>query len=373
MNLMSALPTDPVRSHLGVVDLFKALAAQLIVLHHLALYGPMSDRAWPIAPGLLGWLADEARIAVQVFLVVGGFLAARALAPHGLPDMANPAGAVLRRFAKLVLPYLAAMLLAVAASAAARAWMTHDSIPAAPTPGQLAAHALLLQDVLGAEALSAGIWYIAIDFQLYALLAALLWLAARVIPQRHRSLGVILAVAAAMTASLLHFNRDPRWDAWAVYFAGSYGLGVLAWWASDGRRSRAAFFLLLAAMTIPALIALAVDFRVRIAVALFVALMLVALVRSNRMSMVSRLPAIAFLGRISYALFLVHFPVCLLVNAAFTRFAPADPWVQAGGMLAAWLASIAAAAAFHRHVEIPLGRGAFPWSRRNARAERLAP
>lgn len=370
---MSPLSTAAVRPHLGVVDLFKAAASQLIVLHHLAFYGPMSDRAWPLAPGLLGWLADEARIAVQVFLVVGGFLAAKTLAPHGLPDRANPAEAVLRRFAKLVLPYLAALLLAVAASAAARTWMTHESIPASPAAAQLAAHALLLQDVLGVEALSAGIWYIAIDFQLYALLAALLWLAARAAPDRHRSRAVMLAVAAAMTASLLYFNRDPGWDAWAVYFAGSYGLGVLAWWACDRERSRAAFMLLLAALTIPALIALAVDFRIRIAVALLTALMLVVLVRKDRMPVIARLLAIGYLGRISYALFLVHFPVCLLVNAAFTRFAPADPWVQGGGMLAAWLASIAAAAAFHRHIEIPLSRGPFPWARRSARPTTLAP
>jgi peptidoglycan/LPS O-acetylase OafA/YrhL len=62
------------------------------------------------------------------------------------------------------------------------------------------------------------------------------------------------------------------------------------------------------------------------------------------------------LARTSYSVFLIHFPVCLLVNAAFTRFVPADPVLQGVGMLTAWCASLAAGAAFHRWVEVPLGR-----------------
>ena len=55
----------------------------VIVLHHLAFYGPMSDHAAPLMPGLIHWLADPARMVVQVFLVVGGYLAALSLAPEG--------------------------------------------------------------------------------------------------------------------------------------------------------------------------------------------------------------------------------------------------------------------------------------------------
>jgi len=33
-----------------LVDLIKAVAAQLIVLHHLAWYGPMSDTAASLSP-----------------------------------------------------------------------------------------------------------------------------------------------------------------------------------------------------------------------------------------------------------------------------------------------------------------------------------
>ena len=72
-----------VRSQFGLINLMKAGAAQLIVLHHLAFYGPMSDHVRPMWPSLIEWLSDTARIAVQVFLVIGGFLAAKSLWPAG--------------------------------------------------------------------------------------------------------------------------------------------------------------------------------------------------------------------------------------------------------------------------------------------------
>ena len=44
----------------------------------------MSDIAQPLAPDLMAWLYDYARMAVQIFLVLGGYLAAASLAPEGV-------------------------------------------------------------------------------------------------------------------------------------------------------------------------------------------------------------------------------------------------------------------------------------------------
>jgi peptidoglycan/LPS O-acetylase OafA/YrhL len=339
----------------GVINLLKAVAAQLIVLHHLAFYGPMADHVRPILPDLIDWLAGSARIAVQVFLVVGGFLAARSLAPSAQPVMADPLGAVWRRYAKLAPPFIAATLIAALASALARQWMEHDSISDPATLGQLAAHALLAHGVLGYPSLSAGAWYVAIDFQLYALMVALLWLAARIRPVRRPWL-VPAMVAAGCALSFLYFNLDPDWDNWAPYFFGSYGLGLAAWWASDPRRKPRGAVLVQAAIFLPALLALAIDFRSRLALALMVACALVICGRAQVGGAGRAWRAVDALARTSYSVFLIHFPVCLLVNAAFTRLAPADPVLQGLGMLAAWGASLAAGAAFHRWIEIPLGR-----------------
>ena len=63
-----------------------------------------------------------------------------------------------------------------------------------------------------------------------------------------------------------------------------------------------------------------------------------------------------YVAKISYSIFLVHFPVCLVVNAAFTRFAPAQPEWQLAGVVSAWMISVGAGAVFCRWVEAPLGR-----------------
>ena len=52
----------------------------------------------------------------------------------------------------------------------------------------------------------------------------------------------------------------------------------------------------------------------------------------------------------------MHFPVCLVVNAAFTRFVPDNAYLQGAGVLCAWAASVAAGAVFYHCVETPLGR-----------------
>jgi len=340
----------------GVINLLKAVAAQLIVLHHLAFYGPMADHVRLILPDLIDWLAGSARIAVQVFLVIGGFLAAKSLAPSAQPVMVDPLGAVWRRYAKLAPPFIAATLIAAVASVLANQWMEHHSISAPATVSQIAAHAVLAHGVLGFPSLSAGAWYVAIDFQLYAMVVVILWLAARISGPVRRAWLVPSLVAIGSALSLLHFNLDSDWDNWAPYFFGSYSLGLAAWWAGDPRRKTRGAVLVQAAIFLPALLALAVNFRSRLALAMMVACTLVIFGRTQFSDGGRLLAAVNALARTSYSVFLIHFPVCLLVNAAFTRFVPPDPVLQGVGMLTAWGASLAAGAAFHRWIEVPLGR-----------------
>ncbi|HWW72467.1 MAG TPA: acyltransferase [Duganella sp.] len=343
-------------SQFGLINLLKAGAAQLIVLHHLAFYGPMADHVRPMWPGLIDWLGNSARLAVQVFLVIGGFLAAKSLSPLGHAGLADPFGAIWRRYAKLAPPFMVATLLAAAASALAGKLMAHDSISGPATLGQLGAHALLLHGVLGYPSLSAGAWYVAIDFQLYALMALMLWGAGRLAVNRRLPWLMPAVVALAVTLSLAYFNLDADWDNWAPYFFGSYGLGLMAWWASDPRRKPGAASLLVGIAFLPVLAALALDFRSRIALAMATACVLVLFGRAKTTSEGQGWSVVNRLARISYSVFLIHFPVCLVVNAAFTRFVPPEPELQAFGMFVAWAASLAAGAVFHSCVEAPLAR-----------------
>jgi peptidoglycan/LPS O-acetylase OafA/YrhL len=350
-------PNATVQKQFGLINLLKAGAAQLIVLHHLAFYGPMADAARPLMPPIIDWLDQYGRIAVQAFLVISGFLVAKSLSPSGMPGIGNPLGTIWRRYIKLAPPFIVAMFLAIGASALARTWMVHDSISAPPNMSQLAAHVLLLHSVLGYESLSAGAWYVAIDFQLYALITCLLWLGGRIAGNRSMPWLMPLLVTLGVSISLLYFNRDADFDVWAPYFFGSYGLGILAWWASDPRRPFMATFSLLLMMVVPAVLALELDFRIRIAVASVVASFLCLYGRTRLGTYASSgWSLINYLGKISYSIFLVHFPVCLVVNAAFTRFVPDDAYLQGAGVVWAWAASVASGAVFYHWVEAPLGR-----------------
>jgi peptidoglycan/LPS O-acetylase OafA/YrhL len=130
----------------------------------------------------------------------------------------------------------------------------------------------------------------------------------------------------------------------------------MAWWASDPRRKPGFAVLLMMMALLPAVVGLALEFRSRIALAAGVACLLFLFGRIKTVGDGRAWTAIHRLGKISYSVFLIHFPVCLLVNAAFTRFVEPEPELQAFGMLVAWGFSLAAGAVFHRWVEEPLGR-----------------
>jgi len=340
------MPMRPHADRMPLIDALKAVACVLIVLHHLAFYGPMSDAAYPLAPGLVDWLYGYGRMAVQAFLVLGGFLAAMTLAPQGARAFGAPWPLILRRYQRLVLPCLVALAAAIVSAAIARQLMSHPSIPDTPSLPQLLAHTVLLHDLLDQEALSAGIWYVAIDLQLYALAVAVFVVAGRARPSAPGHAGIALVVLLT-AASLFWLNRHAALDETALYFAGSYGLGLLAFRASRAERPGR----WLAAIALLGLAALMIEFRERIAVALATALLLGW---SQAPSRAARWPVPAWLARLgqrSYSVFLIHFPVCLLVNATVHRLWPGEPWINAAGMGLAFVLSLAAAGPLYRHVE----------------------
>lgn len=345
-----AVCMSQVSSRLPLLDTAKGLACAAIVAHHLAFYGPMSDIAQPLAPDLMAWLYDYARMAVQIFLVLGGYLAAASLAPEGVARFDSAGQQVGKRFVRLVVPYVVALLVTVLVSALVRPWFDHPSVPGDPDVAQLITHALLLHSVADHESLSAGVWYVAIDFQLFTL-SVLAFAALRALPQglpRQRTAWVGQgAVVAGVAASLWGFNRDAQWDVWAVYFFGAYGLGMMAFWAS--RAPRAAGWV--GAMAVLGAVALVLDFRGRIALALATALLLVWAMRTPAVRQWQGVAPLVRLGQMSYSVFLIHFAVCLLVNAVVSSLWPTSPGANALGMVAAFVLSLVAGQWLYRRVE----------------------
>lgn len=345
-----------------LLDIAKGIACAVIVGHHLSRYGAMPAGAFPLAPAFLGWLADDGRLAVQVFLVIAGFLAAASLAPDGVLRVDRPMARILQRYGRLVMPYLAALTVCVLVAALVRPWMSGDDVPVSPSIGQLFAHGLLMQDLLDYEALSTGVWYVAIDFQLFVLALALTGMPAMLRRGRAGSLAAasrehwipVALVLAVAVASLMVFNRNADLDDTAFYFFGAYGLGMLVFWIGRATRD-STWQSAIALLALTGAGALAIDWRSRVAIALVSALLIAVAQRQDWLSMV-RWPNAAMplqrLGRISYSLFLIHFPVLLATNAAVAQLGPHAAWIDALGMAATFALSVAAALVLYRWVEV---------------------
>jgi peptidoglycan/LPS O-acetylase OafA/YrhL len=171
--------------------------------------------------------------------------------------------------------------------------------------------------------------------------------------------GWVLAMA-----SLFIFNRDPRWDSTALFFFSHFFMGVMVQRSLRTPRDGWMFFIYLILMAV----GLTVEWRGRLVSALVVGCLLYAADRSGWSSRWPKSQIIARLGRMSYSLFLVHFPVLVLVSTVWVKLGWSSPWQAVCGLLTAFAASLAAASLFHRYIEKPASAFARRWmvpTRRN--------
>ncbi len=337
-----------------LLDLLKATGCLLIVLHHLAFYGPMSDVVSQAWPRLIHGLSEYGRLAVQLFLVCSGFLSAASLAAQ--PGMGP--GRVLQlawqRYLRLSIPLMAALSAAVLITEWVRPHFDHPSLSATPDGWQTVAHVFFLQHLADLEALSAGVWYVAIDFQLYLMTLLVLWMVtlwSRVQPgARPEALRLQLMLGLTLV-SLLHWNLQPELDLYGLYFFGAYGMGWLAHRARQSRIPPKGWAVLMAL----GLLALWVDPRWRIATAWAVALLLAtAPERWLAPVVVSGWRAgVSQLSRISYPVFLIHYAVSLAVSAFVTAHWPRSLVCNGLGMAAVVLLSLLAGLGLYRLTERP--------------------
>jgi peptidoglycan/LPS O-acetylase OafA/YrhL len=338
------------RGRLPLVDAIRAVLATTIAWHHFVLYGPLADLAPPQLFDSFEWLRSY-RWAVQPFFVVGGFVMARQMVPRTW-DFPQALAFLGRRYCRLGLPYLAAIACAILACALARGELPEEVIGSPPSGKQVLAHVFFLQDILGYPALSAGLWFVCIDFQLSVMLVALLFLrdAGR---GRHGpdwafyAPGWLLALA-----SLFYFNLHPEYDAWGLYYFAHFFLGVLLAKVvgSASRGSEFAWFLAMMA------VALMLDWRWRIAIAMLTGAGLFASAKAGLIERWPRSRIVAYLGRTSYSLFLIHFPVLIVVETVWMKLGWTLPWSAFGGLIAAYVVSLIAAEAFYVAVEMPAWR-----------------
>jgi peptidoglycan/LPS O-acetylase OafA/YrhL len=339
-----------VRSRLLLIDGLRGVAATAIAWHHFAQYWPLSSSAQPVLNNVLTWVHDYARVA-QVFFVIGGFVMARSMS--GRRWTGGEVGRFLvYRYCRLGLPYLAVIGLAIGACAVGRGWLPDDLVGPPPTLPQVLAHAVFLQDILGYGSLSAGLWFVCINFQLGLIYALMLWMRDAV-NRRGSAMSAgwwcdvpLTAGILLSAASVFFFNLNDRWSIWWVYYFSEFFLGILAQLAIQNAKAKKLFgwyILLMAA-------GLAFHWRWRLATSLAVGLLLY-FSESRGVRQWSKSGFISYLGRTSYSLFLIHFPVFIIVASVWIRLQLNSPSETLVGLGIAFVASLVAAAAFYRLVE----------------------
>ncbi len=354
---------NPERSQYWLIDVLKVLAAQIIVLHHCVSYGPLAAAASHQLPNVGSVLFDYGRYAVQVFLVMAGYLAAQSAEKAFVISHAHSSGSgarlvlqlAMRRYLRLVGPFVVALLITMVCATLARQWSADEYIGQPETIAQVLAHLFLLQGVMGYESISAGVWYVAIDWQLFTALAV-------VYAVFQRPVMRIGAMAILIAASLLYFNRHADYENSFIYFIGSYGLGILAYWASSVNAMKAGVnpvdakrILLLIAFVVLASALHSVWLRNYLALGIAF-LLLYAGNRPYPHPPSWLASAMQWASPRAYCAFLIHFAFILLANTALVAWHVESPAIGLSLIVLVSVLSWIAAGYLYRWVELPIGR-----------------
>lgn len=349
------------------VDGLRGLAALGIALYHIWRYEPPANSSLPptyltveFVPPIVDWLLLRTWIGVQFLLVVSGFVIAYTLRNTWVTPR-EAVSFVVRRIVRLLPPYWVTIALVLLLHFACVSWWSWPSpFEESPSVSRVLAHLVFLQDVLGETPLSAGIWTVCIEMQFYVVCVLVWWLTQR-LPSRSGSppprastwrLAVVFGPLALM--SLVLWNRQDSTEPWVTHFLCSFFLGMVTWWTLDGTVPRTVFVTTIAVVTAH----LAWRWKLENALALTAAMSIYIAGRTGHMHDWLNWRWVQFLGRISYSLYLIHYPVSHLVMWLGWRCCSDSPTAaQASLILFLCLTvSVAAGHLLYVLVEAPSGR-----------------
>lgn len=336
------------------LDPFRGLVCLWLMGLHLCY---MSE-AHPALLRLVGPTAAEilynARLGVESFLVLAGFMMAHMLRPAP-GEGVRLAAYFARRCCRLLLPFWLAVLLAAADKWAAYALLGGGR--GRPDLAGVASQLLLVNEFFGVPEPAVGYWSMATLELFYVLWLAgfaLVWRAMPAGPNAYRTavarmgpvgLAVFFASAAAyfrLGPEAVHLFRYAFFIVLGVLLYGHARLGLYRWELR---------------LAVVALAATTVGFQnSRPVAALVTAGVLYALARGARFPQGPLFGALRFVGARAYSVYLIHAIVGLRLLGGFRLVAPYGDWVAVPLVLAGAAASLAGAEGFHRLVERPCQR-----------------
>ena len=380
-------PLQPQR--FAFIDALRGLAALAVALHHINRYGPLPEAGEAVVPKHVGYVIDNGWIGVQVFFVISGFVIA-----YSLRDaFATPqflARFALRRSLRLDPPYWATIGIVLALSFIVPALCAVPPLSEGITWKQLVSHFAYMQNVLGYENLSVGFWTLCIEFQFYLLYVILLGVAQRLPGGKPGEFETgtwqrLLVFAPFALLSLFVFHRNPENVHWLSHFFCMFFLGMLAWWALSHRIPGWVFWTYVGAMLVriatadrmspadaldygipePWNVCYACVPTVDLAVALCTGVAIYVTGRAGRLAVWLNVPPLQYLGRISYSLYLIHYPISHLITNWGYQLTGDSPIPAVCWLILSVAASIGGAQLLYMVIEAPSVRWAASWKERN--------
>lgn len=310
------------------VHSLRGLAAMAVAFFHFSNGNPSF-----YVPALLRDIGSFGWLGVEIFFVISGFILPYSLWRAGYRlSPANFGRFVLKRVIRLDPPYFASIALSLVLLYAAARAPGFSGTPFHLDPMQLGLHVGYLNGIAGVPWLNPVYWTLAIEFQFYLLTALILpLLASRSWMTRSVTVGLMLAASLSFP--------DIRF---VGYYFPLFVFGIVAFQLFTGIcvRWEAVLVFLCAALVLYPRMGGWVTF-----VGLATALGIFALPSWTNAPM-------AFLGTLSYSLYLLHVPVGGRVINLAQRL-PASAFVAIVGIGAAFALSIAAAYVLFRVVERP--------------------
>jgi peptidoglycan/LPS O-acetylase OafA/YrhL len=178
---------------------------------------------------------------------------------------------------------------------------------------QVLSHLLLLQQILGFESISLGVWYVAIDWQLYVFFAAIFFL----LKSYKRS---ILLLSIFMLLAFAYFSQKVEFEDYFIYFIGVYGLGMIAFlWDDDLHKpTQIIAKILFIAFGVIIFSSVLFDLSIKNVLAYAIALLLVWRGKKPyKQSSIKWAKYLIWMSQRSYCAFLLHFSFILLGNTLY--------------------------------------------------------
>lgn len=356
------LPTNPVKPAIrfAFIDGLRGLAALGIAGYHIWRYEPAPYPSEDLVPEVIEEILLRSWIGVQFLLVISGFVIAYTLRDTWITPR-EALSFLGRRIVRLVPPYWFTIFLVVLVSAVGASWWGlpspfEDSL----TVGRVLAHMGFMQDVLGHTPLSAGIWTVCIEMQFYVVYVLAWGLAQRflarrdVTPPRPSAWGALLIFAPWALASLVYWNRLDSTEPWVTHFLNAFFLGIVTWWVLDRTIPTMAYVSVMCVVAVH----LVVAWKVENALALTAALSIFVAARTDHLHDWLNWRWLQFLGRTSYSLYLIHYPVSHLLVSLCWKWngnAP-SPMVASLSLLGCLAVSLLAGQLLFATLERPAAR-----------------